>query len=384
MTYFSQPTLDSPGQTDILSSSPLSALLIQKIKSEGPISFHDYMELSLYHPEHGYYTSVQDKIGPGGDFYTSSNVSHAFGAMLGRQFREMWKNLGGEEFTIVEYGAGTGMLCHDILNYLSADPEFYEKIRYSIIEKSSAMREKEQKLLPSKVLWMDKISDLGNINGCVFSNELLDNFAIHKVLMKDQLMEVYVGYDEGFYEVLKPASKQLVNYFEELNVVLPEGFCTEVNLEAIEWIKEISENLTKGYLLTIDYGFPSGELYADRRRNGTLLCYQKHEINDRPYFQPGKQDITSHVNFSALQHWGNKYGLTTCGFTNQAHFLGGLGWEEYAMEDLLKGKGNYLDLRKYSLLKYTMMVDMGHKFKVLIQRKGVDDHKLSGIPGETV
>jgi SAM-dependent MidA family methyltransferase len=241
------------------------------------------------------------------------------------------------------------------------------------------MREQERVLLSSKVMWVDKLSDLGTINGCIFSNELLDNFAVHKVIMKDTLMEVYVDYDHGFYEVLRPASNELVDYFKELGVTLPEGFCTEVNLEAIQWLKEISENLAKGYLLTIDYGHSSDDLYADKRKEGTLLCYYRHEINERPFLQPGLQDITSHVNFSALQHWGHKYGLSVCGLTSQAGFLGGLGWEEYAMDDLLKRKTSYLDLRRYSILKYTMMVDMGHKFKVLIQGKGVGDQKLSGV-----
>lgn len=360
--------------------SPLTPIIIARIHSAGPISFHDYMELCLYHPQFGYYTSASEKIGAGGDFFTSSSVTHLFGAMLARQFREMWQIAGGGHFTIVEYGAGTGKLCHDILSYLSTDPEFYDSLDYCIIEKSAAMRESEQRSLPTKVRWAGSISELGKFTGCVFCNELLDNFAIHKVVMKDRLMEVFVDYDGEFREVLAPANDALVNYFAELGVVLPDGFCTEVNLEAIAWIKEISESLDKGYLLTIDYGHTSAELYSDRRREGTLLCFYRHEMNDRPFHQPGRQDITSHVNFSALQHWGNRYGLAVCGYTNQANFLRGLRWEEYAMEELMKRGANYIELRKHSILKYTLMVDMGHKFKVLIQRKGVGDTELSGLP----
>ncbi|HLG38084.1 MAG TPA: SAM-dependent methyltransferase [Chitinophagaceae bacterium] len=336
--------------------------------------------MCLYYPGEGYYTSPKEKIGKNGDFYTSANVSGLFGAMIGRQLEEMWNLTGGKEFIVVEYGAGTGMLCHDILDYLKGNRKFYSRLTYCIIEKSPVMREKEKSLLQEKVCWCNSIHELPAFTGCVLSNEVVDNFSVHRVMMRDVLMEIFVDYkEEGFTEVMKPATKELATYFAELNVVLPEDFCTEINLEAIEWIKEIGNCLKKGYVLTIDYGFPSSKLYHPRRCNGTLLCYHKHTLNDQLYKNIGEQDITSHINFSALSHWGYKNDLIPVGFTSQASFLVNLGWQDYLNKTLLQHGDNYQKLRQYSFLKYTLLLDMGQKFNVFIQGKSIPGTKLKGV-----
>ena len=184
----------------------LSAIIKQRIGSEGPVSFCDFMEMALYYPELGYYTGPKDKIGRAGDFFTSSNLTHAFGAMIGKQLEEMWRLMGEGEFTIVEYGAGTGALCEDILNYLQGNPKMYDQLRYAIIEKSPAMRDLEKARLNEKVSWHHSIEDISPVTGCVLSNELLDNLSVHRVVMEDAIMEVFVGDQNGFVEVLKPAS----------------------------------------------------------------------------------------------------------------------------------------------------------------------------------
>lgn len=359
----------------------LSEIIIHKIREEGPVSFHDFMEMALYYPEKGYYTSEQNKIGKTGDFYTSSNLTPAFGAMIARQIEEMWDLSGRKDFTIVEYGAGTGVLCHDILNYLQNNNELYEQLNYCIIEKSPVMRAKQKVHLHQKVSWFDSIRDIPEITGCILSNELLDNFAVHQVVMQDELMEVFVDYKHNFVELLKPAKKELTDYLSELNVVLPKGFRTEINLEAIEWIKEIAASLKKGYVITIDYGYPSQELYSERRSSGTLVCYNKHTINDNPYNNIGEQDITSHVNFSALSHFGFTYGLEHCGLTSQAGFLLALGFKEYLRKVLDEELGQDIMsmVKKESFLTHTLLMDMGLKFKVLIQQKGIPKKKLSGL-----
>src|SRR5476651_2551375 len=152
----------------------LSAIIKQRIGNEGPLSFRDFMEMALYYPELGYYTGPKDKIGRAGDFFTSSNLTHAFGAMIGKQLEEMWRLMGEGEFTIVEYGAGTGALCEDILNYLQGNPKMYDQLRYAIIEKSPAMRDLEKARLNEKVNWYHYIEDIAPVTGCVLSNELLD------------------------------------------------------------------------------------------------------------------------------------------------------------------------------------------------------------------
>ena len=353
----------------------LSEVIIEKIKGEGPVSFHDFMEMCLYHPELGYYNSSRERIGTNGDYYTSSVLHPLYGIMMGKQLEEMWKLLGGKELTIVEYGAGTGELCRNIMEYLKNNKPLYDHLQYCIIEKSRSMREREKLLLHDQVTWLDSISELTNFQGCIISNEVVDNFSVHEVVMQEELMEVFVDYKNGFTELLLPASSSLKNYLGELNIQLPKGFRTEVNLQAITWIEEIAVSLSRGYVITIDYGYPSNEFYRSCRSNGTLMCYQQHAVNDRIYDDIGMKDITSHVNFSALMHWGEKNRLRTCGLTNQAHFLLGLG-----LGDHLSISENHIpDYLNNAFLKYTLLVDMGSKFKVLIQRKGVENCPLKGL-----
>lgn len=357
----------------------LSEIIIKKIRNDGPISFRDFMDMALYYPSLGYYTSTEEKIGKSGDYYTTPYVTSIFGEMIAKQLEEMWHLLDEKPFTIVEYGAGTGILCRDILNYLKNNIELYNNLTYCIIEKSEVMREKERAILHDKVFWYQSINEIPNINGCVLSNELLDNFPVYQVVMEDELMEVFVDYDNGFVELLRPASAALKNYFEELKVTLPKGFRTEINLQAIEWINEIAEALNKGWVLTIDYGYSSAELYRPQLSSGSIVCYYKHEINYNVYNKIGKQDITAHVNFSALVHWGIKKGLECTGFTNQANFMRTLGLVSHLKE--LEESGNY-DLannKEKLMLAHTLMLDMGGKFKVLIQHKGIPQKILSGL-----
>jgi SAM-dependent MidA family methyltransferase len=357
----------------------LSEIIIEQIKNQGVMSFRNFMEMVLYYPELGYYNSKQNIIGSEGDFYTNASLSASFGVMLGRQIEEMWKNLGKKALRIIEYGAGTGLLCHDILDYLKNNTDLYNCCSYSIIEKSTGMQEIEKKHLHEKVSWHSSIQEIPQMNACILSNELVDNFAVHQVVMQDQLMEVFVDYENGFKEVLRPANATLLAYFKTLNVTLPKGFRTEINLEAITWIKEIAQWLKKGYVITMDYGAISSELYNINRRLGTLLCYNKHQINDNPYQLIGEQDITTHINFSALKNWGAKYGLDYCGLVNQANFLLGLGFKEY-QDAMLKEKQSNVKLAlEESIINYRLLMDLGTKIKVLIERKGISDYPLAGL-----
>ncbi|KGO95650.1 hypothetical protein Q767_10515 [Flavobacterium enshiense DK69] len=359
----------------------LSDIIIAKIQNEGPISFRDFMDMSLYYPELGYYTSAGEKTGFEGDYYTSPNLTPLFGIMIARQLEEMWKIVGKGPFTVFEYGAGSGKLCHDILNYLKNKPDFYENLNYCIIEKSSVLQEIEKASLHEKVIWYDTIKDIPDITGCILSNELVDNFAVHRVVMQDQLMEIFVDYRNDFVEVLQPASKELKEYLSELNIELPKGFQTEINLQAIQWIEEIAKSLKKGYVITIDYGYPSSELYKKERSNGTLMCYANHTTNTNPYQNIGNQDITSHVNFSALCHWGVKNGLTCCGLTSQANFLLSLGFKEYLHKMTIHENNLIETIQKEILLTQSLILDMGMKFKVLIQEKGNLKKELLGLQG---
>ena len=151
----------------------LSRLIIQKIKQQGLISFHDFMEMALYYPGLGFYTSDKEKIGRAGDYYTSSNLTPAFGELLGKQIEEMWHILGEKEFTVVEMGAGKGILSGDVLSYLKRNHEFFQELNYCIVEKSLSLRKEQKKRLGNEnIKWFDSINDLKGIEGCIFSNEL--------------------------------------------------------------------------------------------------------------------------------------------------------------------------------------------------------------------
>ncbi|MDB4924436.1 SAM-dependent methyltransferase [Mucilaginibacter sp.] len=357
----------------------LTELIRQHIRENGPLSFRNFMETALYHPELGYYMSGHDKIGAGGDFYTSCCLGPVFGAMIAKQLAEMWRLSGEPEFTVVEFGAGNGWLCHDILDYFREYTSVYERLHYVIIEKSPFMRESERTHLHEKVCWHNDLEAVGAFTGCVLSNELLDNFAVHQVVMQDELMEVFVDDQDGLVEVLRPASPQLKAYFSELNVELPAGYRTEVNLEAVEWLDKISRYLQKGYVLTIDYGYLSDEFYKSCRSRGTVLCYNRHEVNEQFYHHVGKQDITAHVNFSALCHWGHQHGMSCCGLTSQAEFLLALDFKDYLRKQP-NANGDIVQLAiQEARLTRTLLIDMGSKFKVLVQQKGMPNAQLSGL-----
>ncbi|MEO8719851.1 MAG: SAM-dependent methyltransferase, partial [Ginsengibacter sp.] len=343
---------------------PLTQIIQSKIKNEGPVSFHDFMEMALYYPTFGYYNSPQNKIGTNGDYYTSSVLSPVFGEMIGKQIEEMWFFLDKKPFTIIEYGAGTGALCLDILRYLKNNPILYNGLEYCIIEKGEIMQKLQKDLLSEKVHWYHSIREIDDINGCILSNELIDNFPVHKIFMKEELMEVFVDYKNDFVEILKPANEKLSNYLSDQNLILPRDYCTEINLQALEWIKEIAENLKTGFVITIDYGFSSNVMYSEKRNSGTLACYKEHNVNYCPYENIGQQDITAHVNFSALVLWGNKSGLDCCGFTSQANFLRSLGCMNYLRKLEIENKDNANNDLIHQVNK--LMVDMGSKFKVLI------------------
>ncbi|EAZ91101.1 class I SAM-dependent methyltransferase [Crocosphaera chwakensis] len=357
------------------------------------ITFADYMDLVLYHTQHGYYSSGKVNIGSEGDFFTASSLGSDFGELLAEQFKEMSQLLNcSDSFTLIEVGAGTGNLAADILNYLKEKySDCYDQFDYIIIEESQELI-KEQK---NKLEKFDKITwksweDIPNnsINGCIFSNELIDAFPVHQVIKKNkQLKEIYVTWeDEQLKEKLEDISTpKLLDYFELIHIDItkdnyPENYRTEVNLKALDWLKTVSKKLNKGYLLTIDYGYDASKYYHPQRYQGTLNCYYKHRHHHNPYVNLGQQDMTAHVDFTALEKQGNLLGLETVGLTQQGLFLMALGLGDRLAE---LSNGNYslpeIFQRRDALHQLINPTGLGG-FKVLIQSKKIDNNQsLKGL-----
>lgn len=374
-------------QTEMLEEKPeLVAVLRDQIEAQGGINFADYMGQCLYHPDYGYYTSPRTRIGKEGDFFTSSSVHSLFGRLIARQLEQMWRLLGSEEFTIAEQGAGEGHLCGDILDAVAEEfPDFYDKLFYRIVEISPDHQQRQasnlsQHLEAGRVEWCE-LNDLRGMEGCFLTNELVDAFPVHLIERREgELKEVFVvNGEEGFAEDLRPLSTEKINEYYRLVGTKPaEGNRSEANLAALDWMAQVAEMVGRGFVLTIDYGYPAEELMAPYRQDGTLLCYHRHQANEEPYQRVGCQDITAHIDFTALQKIGEKNGLQNLYFGEQYRFLMGLGFLEALVEMQMRES----DPKKAQALRMTLKNlilpegGMGECFKVLVQGKGVDDSDL--------
>jgi SAM-dependent MidA family methyltransferase len=360
--------------------------LRQRIESAGGISFAEFMAEALYHPAWGYYTSSRRRIGKEGDFFTSSSVHSLFGRLIARQLEQMWRLLGSGPFVIAEQGAGEGHLCLDILDALREEfPACYRAVDYRIVELSPDHRRGQSEQLQEhqaagRVRWC-ALEDLRGMRGCLLSNELVDAFPVHLIEKRDgQLLEVFVVTTaEGFGEELRPLEDQAIQDYLDLVGAGPlEGNRGEVNLDALNWMRQVAGLLEEGFVLTIDYGYPAQELFAPHRRTGTLLCYHRHQSSENPYQRVGCQDITAHIDFSALQKVGEQQGLLPLYFGEQYQFLMGLGF----LEALLQLQAETSDPNQAQALRMTLKnlilpeQGMGERFKVLIQGKNVGRSEL--------
>jgi SAM-dependent MidA family methyltransferase len=365
------------------------------IRERGGIPFAEFMDLVLYHPQMGYYNSSREKIGPGGDFYTSPNVHPIFGHLIARQLHQMWEILGHPSpFDIVEMGAGKGLLCADILEYCQEHlPAFYGDVRYLLAERSPQFEQKQRVFLApfsaqGKTEWVSPRDLLGGgrpIVGCLLSNELIDSFPVHLVQHEEgKLREIYVVNGcSSFAEILAPPSTPaLEGYLRDYGAPFQEGQRGEINLRALEWVEGVSRTLHRGFVLTIDYGYEAGELYHPSRRQGTLLCYFRHTTSPNPYQRIGYQDITAHVNFSALMRKGEVFGLHGAGYTEQYRFLTALGLlqdlEKFEARSERYSAANFLK-KKLAMRNFVVPEGMGSLFKVLAQFKGLGEASLIGF-----
>ena len=356
----------------------LEELLAERIRRYGPIPFADFMRECLYHPVHGYYSKAESQRFV--DYYTSVDVHPIFGRLLARKVAEMWEQLSRpREFVLVEAGAGVGRLALHILDFCEAKlPDFYGAVRYVAVDRSAARREQAFGRLGRHAagvrLQISAEIPLRIPAGCVFSNELIDALPAHRVVMeKGALQEIFVSCEHGkFVDVVAPISTCAINeYFATQGVTLHEAQHAEAGLEVCDWIIEVGRRIERGFVLTIDYGHRAAELFDERHMRGTLLAYKGHRVSEDFYASPGEQDLTAHVNFTALETWGKRSGLETSEFTSQSAFLLALGQANEFADLYDPGQTEAEQVHARLQLKTLIHPEgMGERFQVLVQRKG--------------
>ncbi len=365
----------------------LSRAVADEICKRGAITFERFMERALYDKGFGYYSSGAAEIGKKGDFYTSPAAHRAFGETLARLIGVLRKHIDSalyaEKMTVLEVGGGNGGLALDILSALAkTDPDAYNSVEYIIVD-----RAKPRKCVVSgkhsNFRRVESFSDIGKqISGIVLSNELFDALAFHRLVFRNgRIREICVSKSEdGFIDIeTAPSKDKLVKYFDRCGGVEKMGFAEgqrfEVSTSAAKMLKQMSRILKKGVILIIDYGFQTDELFSPDRMAGTFKCVSSHQINESPYENIGKQDITAHVDFGNLEKTGEVSGLETLKYTTQGQFLVDWGIMEIA-------ERNPDDI--FAIKNLFMPGMMGDRFRVLMQIKNARKLKNGFYPESPV
>ena len=348
------------------------------------------MELCLYDQEHGYYSRHAGQFGKAGDFYTSSDVHAVFGRLLARQFEQMWRALDSPpRLSILELGAGRGLFARDVLDWSKKKfPEFFGAVHYTLVESSPALRQalgerlKEQ-MVAGKASVGDSIEVAGdvasNVSTIVFANEFFDAVPADIV---DHRGELRIDVADGrFIETFVPPRPELLEFLDRYSVRPEEHERVEAVPVALRWVERIAARMERGFAVLIDYGYTRAEQTAGRHR-GTVMAYRQHTASDDPYAAPGEQDITAHVNFTALQAAGETAGLEPLGLVTQSQFLIGIG-EENQFADAFEDCRMPQERAKVALqLKHLVTpAGMGETFHVLVMSRGVKKEKAARLSG---
>jgi SAM-dependent MidA family methyltransferase len=362
--------LPEPGDAAREHSARLVGLIREEMeRSGGSIPFDRYMELALYAPGLGYYSAGTAKLGAEGDFVTAPELSPLFARCIARQCRELLERSGGD---VLELGAGTGRLAARLLEDLVAQDCLPD--HYLILEVSADLRERQQRFLSERLPGLrDRVSWLERLparpfRGVLLANEVVDALPVHRVRLDgDQVLEYYVAWEAGglVWRLQPPAGsvRQAVARLAAL-VDLPAGYTTEVNLAAGPWIRSLAELLEAGALLVIDYGFPRHEYYHPQRDQGTLMCHYRHRAHGNPLVLTGLQDITAHVDFTALAESALDADLTLAGYASQADFLLATGLADFAR--IAAGGEPRSQIEIAGQVKQLVMPsEMGELFKVM-------------------
>jgi SAM-dependent MidA family methyltransferase len=404
----------------------LRQVIEQEIRKRGPIPFSRYMELCLYHPELGYYSCHAEQFGKAGDFYTSSDVHAVFGRLLARQFEEIWRVLGSpERIEILELGPGRGLFARDVLDWSEKKfPDFFHALHYSLAENSPALRQRLQSTL-SKHFGAGKasltpLSTTSSVRGngilepgatlgdrfgkgttsvvpkrpqlekalapgvrlepaIIFANEFFDALPVEVLSSQGALR---ISADKGrFVETWAPPSSEELDFLDRYSVHPEPKERIEVPLIAQQSVARIASAMERGILIAIDYGYTRDEQLAGRHR-GTVTAFRQHSVSANPYEAPGEQDITAHVNFTALAAAAEHNEMHSHPLLTQSQFLMGIG-EANQFADAFEECCLPQEHAKVALqLKHLVTpAGMGENFHVLLAAKGVDAKDLAGLSG---
>jgi SAM-dependent MidA family methyltransferase len=368
--------LPEPDADALAVSRELQTLIHAEIANHGGwISFARYMELALYAPGLGYYSAGSRKLGAAGDFITAPELSPLFGRTLARQLAEL---LAQGVTDIIELGAGSGALAAAVLEELAALDQLPR--RYRILEVSADLRERQQQRLRTRlpqfvdrIEWLDRLPD--RLNAVVIGNEVLDALPVHRIRVNQGSIEelgVTAG-GQGYSWTMQPAADALAAAARQLS--LPDDYETEINLAAPALVSDLARRLDHGALLFIDYGFPAREFFHPQRNRGTLMCHYRHRVHEDPFLWPGLQDITAHVDFSAVAQ--ARGALDLLGYVNQAQFLVNCGITGLLAETPASDVARYAPLAAQAQ-QLLSPAEMGELFKVIALGRGIAS-PLSGF-----
>jgi SAM-dependent MidA family methyltransferase len=332
--------------------------------NQGWIAFARYMELALYEPGLGYYAGGAHKFGREGDFVTAPELGSLFGRALARQLKEL-------RFPILEFGAGSGALAETLRSQHDFD--------YSIVEISPALKARQQARLGSRVQWLERLPE--RIRGVVLANEVVDAMPVHAVAWREEgIMErgVALSNDHLVWQE-RPAEGELLD--EARAIPVPVPYESEIGLVARAWMREVAARLEEGVIFVFDYGFPCREYYHPQRATGTLMCHHRHRAHADVFAHPGEEDITAHVDFTALAGAAVDAGLEVLGYSTQAQFLINCGITEVLGEANVENALHYAPLAAEAQ-KLLSPAEMGELFKVLAVGRGVQPPLLGFSRGD--
>lgn len=351
-------------------SNPLFDVIKSRIDRDGSITFHDYMHMALYEPGLGYYQQQETILGRYGDFVTAPELTSLFGKTLSRQILDIVQHL-TPDFNLMEIGPGRGKLMLDLLTGLHEQNKC-PKQTYLVETSESLIAQQQNTLkdLNSSITWL--CEPQGAFEGIIIANELIDALPVHRVRMGKQPKEWYVTLDDKHnlrWHLDELSTSKLSQALDKLNATResswPEHYDTEINLNQERVLHKLSQCLSKGVVLFIDYGFDRNQYYLDERDQGTLMTHQAHRSDSDPLKEPGKKDITAHVDFTQLALDAIHHGFSLLGYTTQAHFLLSNG----LLEELQKDH----NLHNTHLIQTLVAPqEMGELFKVMALGKQFD------------